>query len=80
MREVYHISFPETTGSRPELSIEVILSITFFDKFPFFLHLPQFFQLRVQPGKIFFQLRRVRFGPVVPVIEGLPELFPASAG
>lgn len=48
-REVYHTFRSKTTGKQPELSIKVILSITFFDGFVPHLHSFELFQLTVQP-------------------------------
>ena len=74
-REVYHTFRSKTTGEQPELSIKVILSITFFDCSVPHLHSFELFQLTVQPEQIFFQLGAVLFCKVVPVIQRLPQLF-----
>ena len=74
-REVYHTFRSKTTGEQPELSIKVILSITFFDGSVPYLHPFELFQLTVQPEQIFFQLGAVLFCKVVPVIQRLPQLF-----
>ena len=74
-REVYHTFRSKTTGEQPELSIKVILSITFFDGSVPHLHSFELFQLTVQPEQIFFQLGAVLFCKVVPVIQRLPQLF-----
>ena len=74
-REVYHTFRSKTTGEQPELSIKVILSITFFDGSVPHLHSFEFFQFTVQPEQIFFQLGAVLFCKVVPVIQRLPKLF-----
>ena len=71
-REVYHTFRSKTTGKQPELSIKVILSITFFDCSVPHLHSFELFQLTVQPEQIFFQLGAVLFCKVVPVIQRLP--------
>ena len=73
-REVYHTFRSKTTGEQPELSIKVILSITFFDGSVPHLHSFELFQLTVQPEQIFFQLGAVLFCKVVAVIQRLPQL------
>ena len=42
-REVYHTFRSKTTGEQPELSIKVILSITFFDRYFFSADSPSVF-------------------------------------
>ena len=79
-REVYHTFRSKTTGEQPELSIKVILSITFSDGSVPHLHSFELFQLTVQPEQIFFQLGAVLFCKVVPVILGVRLLFGIPQG